>query len=842
MPAVAVCLRRISDAMQTRILLAMLGCTSVLVAVAGSAVPREQARQAHGSSKGMAATSAFFAAHCTACHNPKTRAGGLDVQSLNGSDSFVRRRHAWESVVRKLRAGEMPPPDRPRPSAAKVGATVRAIEAELQRTASLVAQNPGAVTARRLNRTEYNNTIRDLLGLDDRPADDFPQDDSGYGFDNIGDVLSLSSPQMERYLAAAERVARHAVFGPQPLSPTLVRHEASGRRIVPTQEIPTSYDTTGLCLPNSLHATHRFPADGEYLFRIKLDGLRPLGSDALHLALWIDGRKVHTVDFDPTGDAAFNPDRQDFSGRTVEFRLPVRAGDHWLAVAIERMYEGLPALYGGPNPSTRKVAMPEFRLPPGLPPERAAQFRARFEARQKEKVPVNDARVSAIDVGGPYQQAKGPSTAVLRRMFTCGHPQGGHQPGCARKIVADFGRRAFRRPMSRPEVDRYANLVSLTLRQGDSFEEGVCVALQGMLVSPHFLFRIERDPPSAVGTPHAISDYELASRLSYFLWSSMPDDALLGCAGRRELRKPAVLAAQIRRMLKDPKANALAANFGGQWLQFRALESVNPDRTRFTGFDDYLRLSMRRETEAFLENMIREDRPILDLLDGKYSFLNERLARFYGIAGVQGPNFRRVDLSGTPRGGVLTQASILTVTSYPNRTSPVLRGKWVLENILNAPPPAPPPGVPNLDVSSVGTEASLRQQLEQHRKNPTCAACHARMDPLGFGLENFDAVGAWRTTEGKITIDASGTLPDGRSFRGPDGLKSVLRKDREAFTRCMASKLLTYALGRGLEPYDQPAVNEIAKRVASGGYRFSSLVEAIAGSRPFRMRRGERIK
>ena len=855
-------------------------------------------------------TGKFFGKNCVSCHNAKMKAGGIDLTSFNRADSVVKSRETWEAVQREISAGQMPPKGLPRPNPAELKAFNAQVTAEFDRADRLNASNPGRVTAHRLNRAEYNNTIRDLVGVDSHPADDFPQDDSGYGFDNIGDALSLTSSQMDRYFAAAEKIARAAVFGQEPLQPTLTQRGRGGRRIVTGVTIPARYDETGLSLPNSLHTTQRFPVNGEYLFRFKLDGIRPYNSEALHLGLWIDGKQVQALDFDPTGGAAFNPDRQDFGGREVECRLRVTAGDHWIAAAITRLYEGLPTEYGGPNPSKRHLSLPEFKVPPNFPPERVAQFKARFEARRKEKAPTNDVRVSSLEIGGPYHQAVGPETESLRKIFTCGHLHGGHSPDCARKIVRDFGGRAFRRPLTAPEIDRFTGLVSLARKQGDSFEDGICLAVQAILVSPHFLFRIENDPIAHLPQPllikegsketrsslakegsketrsslakganretrsllakganretrslplrrgglgrgeqslnsdngHPISQYELASRLSYFLWSSMPDDTLRRCANTQTLRDPAILAAQVRRMLKDPKASALAENFGGQWLQFRALESVHPDKTRFPDFDDYLRMSMRRETELFFENVVRDDRSILDLLTGKYTFLNERLADFYGIPGVEGPDFRRVDLNGTPRGGILTQASVLTVTSYANRTSPVLRGKWILANLLNAPPPAPPPGVPNLDVSHVGSEASLRQQLEAHRKNPTCAACHARMDPLGFGLENFDAIGAWRENDGKIAIDASGSLPDGRNFRGPDGLKGVLNGDRAAFASCVASKLLTYALGRGLERYDRATVKTITKHSAAENYRFSNLVLEIVASRPFQMRKGDQIQ
>ena len=786
----------------------------------------------------------FLAKNCVPCHNDKMKSGGVNLASLRSSGSVAKSRDAWESALRQISTGQMPPKGLPRPNPLEIKTLTQQIEAEFERADQRDAPNPGRVTARRLNRAEYNNTIRDLLGVDSHPADDFAQDDSGYGFDNIGDALSLSPAQMDRYLASAEKVARAAIFGPESLPPTLAVCERGGRRISVSTKVPARYDASGFSLPNSLHAMHRFPLTGEYLFRFKLDGQRPLGCEALHLGLWVDGKQVFATDYDATGTASFEIDRQEFGGKTVEYRQKVTAGDHWISAVISRMYEGLPPSYGGPNPSQKHVAAPQLKLPPGIAPERLARIKARFEARQKEVAPANDARIGALEIGGPYHPDTKPSAESLRKVFTCGHLHGGHNADCARKIVRDFGGRAFRRPLTATEIGRFTGLISLAQKQGDSFEEGVCLAAQAMLVSPHFLFRIERDPAPTAQNPagHPISQYELASRLSYFLWSSMPDDALRRCADSQTLRDPEVLAAQVRRMLNDPRSRALSENFAGQWLQFRALESIRPDRDRFPDFDDYLRMSMRRESELFFDNLVRDDRSVLDLLNGKYTFLNERLANFYEISGVEGSEFRRVDLTGTPRGGIFTQASVLSVTSYANRTSPVLRGKWILQNLLNAPPPAPPPGVPNLDVSHVGSEASLRQQLEEHRKNPTCAACHARMDPLGFSLENFDAIGAWRTNDGKIPIDSSGSLPDGRTFRGPDGLKGILTTDKDAFARCITSKLLTYALGRGLERYDRATVNVISKRIAAKNYRFSSLALEIAASKPFQMRRGDRTQ
>ena len=486
----------------------------------------------------------------------------------------------------------------------------------------------------------------------------------------------------------------------------------------------------------------------------------------------------------------------------------------------------------------------EFKPPPDATPERIERMRKNFETRMAQTLPANSARVNYLEILGPYNHATAPSPAGLRKIYTCGHLNGGHQAWCARRIVSSFARRAFRRPVTASEVDRFTSLMAESHRDADSFDEGLSVALQAILVSPDFLFRIERSPATAKAVAakkriEPLNQYALASRLSYFLWSSTPDEALMRAAAAGRLRQPQVLAAQVRRMLKDPKSSALVENFGGQWLQFRALESVAPDRERFPAFEDYLRLSMRRETELFFESIVRDDRSILDFIDAKYTFLNERLARHYNVPGVTGPEFRRVALIGPQRSGVITQGSVLTVSSYSTRTSPVLRGKWILENILDAPPPDPPPGVPPLDEGNVALPISVRQQLEAHRKNPTCASCHRRMDPLGFGLENYDAIGAWRTEDGKAPVDSAGTLPDGRSFHTPDELKNILKADQQYFARALTGKLMTYALGRGLERADRRVVRVIADRVAAADYRFSSLVLEIVKSPPFQMRRGD---
>ncbi|NOT63735.1 MAG: DUF1592 domain-containing protein, partial [Acidobacteria bacterium] len=743
-------------------------------------------------------------------------------------------REQWETVLQKLQTGEMPPKGLPRPPAAELKAVIEWLKLAFEKADAEIKPDPGRVTARRLNRAEYNNTVRDLLGVTFRPADDFPQDDSGYGFDNIGDVLSLSPVLMEKYLNAAEQVARTAVFGAPPLKPTNVRLRTTRAELKDHFTPLTDYDLTGLSMPNAWHGKHVFPVEADYKFHVFLGGVRPAGSDPVNLALWIDHQQVSTINFDPTQFATFETDRQGFGGTTADFTYRVAAGEHAIAVSFLKMYEGLPANYAGPNPSSRPVPPPPpFRPPRKDPtPERIAEARALYEAKLKERIAVNRATISNLEIIGPTNQAKGAAAVSLGKWRTCD----AQTTECAHQLIAQLVRRAYRRPVTNAETDRLFKLFALVRRSGDSFEEALVQSFQAILVSPHFLFRIEPDTQTG---QRQLNDHELAARLSYFLWSSMPDEQLFALAERGALRQPETLKQQVNRMLRDLKSDALVENFGGQWLELRKLESVKPDKDRFPFFDEYLRTSMQRETELFFAHLLREDRSIVEFLTADYSFLNEKLARFYQVPNVSGPEFRRVLLPAvSQRGGLLTQASVLTVSSYANRTSPVLRGKWILENILNAPPPPAPPGVPNLEDNKLGASASLRQQLEAHRANATCAACHSRMDPLGFGLENFDAVGQWRTRDGKFEIDSSGTLPDGRAFKGAQELNRILQADRDAFATGLSEKLLTYALGRGLERADKPVVRKIAKNIAANDYRFSSLVMEIVTSLPFQYRKG----
>jgi len=818
--------------MATRLWLTMaVLCTAPLRAAAGEAddSPFETTVQP------------FLSKNCYSCHDARSKNADLNLEAFRSRASMLADPDTWQKVVSKMSTGLMPPPGRPRPDSAASRAIVDWIAAELDRAELSAPPDPGHVTARRLNRTEYDNTVRDLLGVDLRPAEDFPQDDTGYGFDNNGDVLSLSPALMERYVTAAERLARAALFGPPPSKPALVRLQARRGKIQTSATVPAEYDASGLSLPNSLHARHRFAAAGDYVFRVVLGGTRPAGSEPLRVGLFLDGTEVAVHAFDPEGTASFASDRPDYSGKVVEFKTRVPAGDHWVAASIVGLYDGLPARYGGANPSRRPPPPPpEFKPRAGATPEQVETARKAFQDRQKEVPPANDARVGQLEIAGPYDPPLGASRKSVQLVYACGHLDGHHGRGCLRRVLTQLAHRAYRRPVTARDVEPLVRLASEARAHGASFEEALSLPLQAILVSPDFLFRIEENRPPAPGEVfHAIGVHELASRLSYFLWASMPDPILLRAADKGTLRRPDVLAAQVRRMLADPKASALVEAFGGQWLQFRALESKSPDRERFPQFEDNLRLSMVQETELFLGSIVREDRSILELLDAPYTFLNERLARHYDIAGVTGPEFRKVDLTGTPRGGVLTQGSVLTVSSYATRTSPVLRGKWILENVLAAPPPEPPAGTPRLDEATVGSAGSLRQQLEAHRTGATCMACHSRMDPLGFALENFDAVGAWRSQDGQFPIDVSATLPDGRAFSGPGELRRILSGDRTAFAECVTGKLLTYALGRGLERYDRRTVKTIAERVAQQDYRFSALVIEIVNSLPFRMQRGK---
>lgn len=749
-------------------------------------LPAPQAQRAQNGAGFEQAIQPFFAAHCYDCHNAQLMSGALNLESYRTTAAILENRERWEDVLRKLRAGEMPPKGMPRPKEAELQQAVRWLENLFEQADQQAKPDPGRVTARRLNRSEYANTVRDLLGVDFRADKEFPVDDSGEGFDNIADVLTISPVLMEKYLDAAERIAARAI-GADPLPKKPITAEYSRR-------------TRMFQRPNvsAIEVTHRIEWDGEYTIRFGLPGERGADAKPVTLAFWMDGKLLRTmpVETKPSKLVYFDPYSEE------EMRLFLPEGDH-----------------------TFRAAFINDEFISSLP---------KSDAYNNKKNKFFD----AIIFIGPFPtSAEKPSR---KKILICDPNSGA---ACVEKIIATLARRAYRRPVTRYEVASLLKLVNSSKAEGMSVEQGIQVAIQAMLVSPHFLFRIERDPnPTDPARIHKISDIELASRLSYFLWSSMPDEELLSLAEAGKLRAPGALTAQVKRMLADEKAAALAENFAGQWLETRNLDVVKPDPQKFPTWGPELREAMRTETRMFFEAMLRENRPLPDFLDARFTFLNEPLAKHYGIEGVTGPDFRRVELKTAERGGILAHASVLTVSSYPTRTSPVIRGKYVLQNILGAPPPPPPPDVPVLNEEAVGNVGSLRRQLEKHRSNPTCAACHNRMDVLGFGLENYDAIGRWRTMDGKFPIDVSGVFPNGKSFSSPAEMRALLKEDLPSFARCLTEKMLTYALGRGVERYDRRTINDINRKLAASGYQFQTLIYEIAQSLPFQSRRGEALK
>jgi mono/diheme cytochrome c family protein len=740
------------------------------------------------------AVAPFITKYCVECHGEKVKKGKLALHAYKTDAEVVRDAKTWEKVLALVRSGDMPPAGRnPRPTRPEAEALVNRLESVIYKVDCNGPADPGRVTIRRLNRSEYNNTIRDLTGVNYKPADDFPADDVGYGFDNIGDLLSLPPILAEKYLAAAEQIIDRALAArPRSLNPTYEAEElkvGGGIRRQGTQAIAL---TTA---EGEVFVEHRFPADGEYGLRVRSFG-NTVANEPPKLSLRLDGKEVGSHDVKTAEDKA----------QVYETRARVTAGVHKVSAGLV-------------NPGRD----------PGAP---AGKFGKDFR-RQSRSVSV-----VYIEIAGGPGAAAGPGPLVIPRQ------SGQNRREWARGNVERFAERAFRRPITRAESDRLMRFVDDAERDGDGLEAGIRTAYQAILVSPHFLFRIEVDKePNNPRAIHAISEFELATRLSYFLWSSMPDPELYDLAKRGELRKGDALEKQVRRMLADKKARALTENFAGQWLQLRNLRTVAPDAKLFPAFNDRLRADMLKETEAYFEHVVAGDRSVLEFLDSDYTFLNERLAAHYGVAGVRGEEFRQVKLpAGGPRGGLLTHGSILTITSNPTRTSPVKRGKWVLEEILGTPPPPPPPGADDLrDDEKAVLSGSLRQRMEQHRRNPNCAVCHTKMDALGFGLENFDPVGAFRTRDGRFNIDPSGTLPDGRTFAGPAELRRILVQDKDAFARAFAGKLLTYALGRGLEPFDKCAVDRICASAGRNNYRFSTFVLEIVGSAPFQQRRGKEL-
>lgn len=723
---------------------------------------------------------------CSACHNATLTSGGVNLVPYLDASTLSDDRPSWERILQKIESGEMPPKGIPRPPQAKMAALVEYLHSEFDKADAAIKPDPGRVTAKRLNRNEYRNTIRDLLAVEFRAEKDLPTDDSGYGFDNIGDILSVSPILMEKYLSAAETIASRAMgadpLPKKPIEATCDRKNRTLRRL--------DYST--------VEASYRVDFDGEYNVRFGFPGERAADAKPVKMAFYMDGQLLNTIDVEtkPSKLVYFNP----FSEGEMRVYLP--EGDHVFRAAF-------------------------------LNDDFVKSFTTDKEAYSEKK----NKYIGSITFVGPFPAKV--EKASREKILIC-DPAAGQR--CVERIVTNLARHAFRRPVTKTEVAGYLKFVGMAKAHGQSTEQGIQLALEAMLVSPEFLFRMERDPdPTDPARVHRVSDIELASRLSYFLWSSMPDDELLNLAEANKLHEPAVLDAQVKRMMTDKKAAAFADNFEGQWLEVRNLDSITPDPDKFPEWTPELKEDLRTETRMFFQYVLSDNRPISEMIDAKYTFLNESLAKFYGIPGVKGPDFRKVDLTTDQRGGILTQGAVLAVSSYPNRTSPTIRGKYVLSNVLGTPPPPPPPDVPPLDVSKVGSDISLRKQLEGHRANPVCASCHSKMDVLGFGLENYNAIGKWRTMDGKFPVDVGGTMPNGKSFQTAAQMRAVLQGSMPQVTRCLTEKVMTYALGRGLQPYDNRTITQISSAVAADGLRFQTLIYEVVRSLPFQSRRGELV-
>ena len=772
--------------------------------------------------------------YCADCHTGKKPEGKFSISGLHEAQARDNARTTWAKMLRKVRANEMPPKDADeQPKPAEREQLITWFTAQIKHIDATTPLDPGRVTMRRLNRAEYNNTIRDLVGVDFKPADDFPLDDVGYGFDNIGDVLWLPPILLEKYLSAAERILDKAIVVQSAASLTRsFTKRVDGEKLPkPSQGSngPSADKKAYVFSSNGETRTEiEVPKDAEYTLRVRASGDQ-VGADAPKMEVKIDGKSLKTFDV--------NNKKQ----RGYEEKTKLTAGKHKVTVAfLNEFKDDKPAKDEKPT-KDEKTAKDGKVVKDEKP--------SKDEKTAKDDKAAKDARVARtlyvyfVEVEGNLP-ADPPELPSSHKKIMIAEPVAGKKADAARKIIQNFANRAFRRNATTSEVDRLMKLWESADKGGEPFERSIQIALQAVLISPHFLFRVELDGPASSGSAsenkniRPLDDFELASRLSYFIWSSMPDDELLSLAYHGKLRQN--LEAQTRRLLKDPKSQAIVENFAGQWLQTRRLENLQPDPKLFPTFNKDLRDVMRKETELFFAAIMNEDRSVLEFIDSDWTFLNERLALHYGIPGVTGVAFRKVTLpADSPRGGVLTQASILCATSNPTRTSPVKRGKWVLENLLGTPPP-PPPQMFELAEDKAGElKGTLRQRMEQHRADPNCTSCHTQLDPPGFGLENFDAIGAFRTKEKGETIDASGVLPGERAFKGPKELKGLLKQQSDLFCRCLAEKMLVYALGRGVEDGDDRSVDRLVEALKQNHYKFSSLILEIAKSEPFQMRRGK---
>ena len=753
--------------------------------------------------------------YCVTCHNERSKTGGLALDRIDIA-RVPDQAEIWEKVVRKLHAGAMPPMGLPRPDRTASEGFATWLETKLDAGA---IGDPGPAGLRRLNRSEYAAAVRDLLALDVDASTLLPADDANHGFDNMSDALRVSPALLEGYMSAARKISRLAIGDPN-VTPAFSTYRVRA-------DLGQDHHIEGLPLGTrgGLDVEVNFPLTGEYVFQPKLavdTSAKVRGLDFEHqVVITVDGKTVHHAAVGGSKDeeaAAISPPDSEVGIRSrLEVRVPVSAGPHTIGVAFIK----------------KTSALPDGLLQPFL--------RTNFDTQEQRGVPF----LESLSIGGPLNASGPGDTPSRRKIFVCRPQHSDGETACAKKILIELTKRAYRRPVTDADIETPLSFYQTALNStasGSGFDAGIESALSFILTSPEFLFRVEAAAPAEkTGALSRVGDLELASRLSFFLWSSIPDDELLQVAGHGKLSDPLVLEKQVRRMLADTRSQALATNFAAQWLYLRNLRGMSRDFATFPNFDDNLRQGFERETELFFESIVREDRSVLDLLRANYTFVNERLAKHYGIPDVYGSEFRRVTLPGDERRGLLGQGSVLAVTSYATRTSPVLRGKWLLENILGTPVPPPPPGVPALEENHTGLRPrSVRERMEEHRKNPACAGCHNIMDPLGFSLENFDAIGAWRSrSESGAPIDASGKLVDGTTIDGPVSLRNALLARSGAFTQTLSEKLMTYAIGRGVEYYDMPAVRSIVRASEPSDYRFSSLILGIVRSTPFQMRRTE---
>ena len=781
-----------------------LAAAFLCVPYLGAASPEQPGAPATAAATGQALVDQY----CLRCHNDRALRGGLSLDGI-ALDAVADHVEVWERAVRKLRAGAMPPAGAPRPDETGYARLLTYLETELDSIA-VATPHPGRTeTFRRLNRTEYRNAIRDLLALDVDVAALLPRDDASFGFDNVS-LGGLSPTLMERYLSAAQKISRLAVGG---------MTSAPGTRLV---VLPTDltqeghFDGLPFGTRGGTAVEHTFPLDGDYEIEVRLarnrnENVEGLGEPHV-MEVTLDGERLTLFTITPNRNRFGSYYADEEVDKHLNLRIPVTAGPHVLGVAFLQ----------------KNSALIETERQP---------YRAHFN---QDRHPRQQPAVYSVSVAGPFDPTGTGDTPSRARVFSCRPATAADESDCAASIISTLTRRAYRRPVSYRDLEMPLAFYEQGRAEG-GFEAGVEMALRALLTSPQFLIRIERDPAGAApGSVYRISDVELASRLSFFLWSSLPDDELVDLADKGVLSDPAVLETQVRRMISDSRAEALTTNFASQWLYLRNLDAVNPNLRLFPDFDDNLRQAFRRETEMLFGSIVSEDRNVLDLLRADYTFLNERLARHYDIPNVYGDHFRRVELpADSPRRGLLGHGSILTVTSYATRTSPVLRGKWILDNLLGMPPPPPPPDVPPLEEPGPGIAArSMRERMEQHRVNPACAVCHQLMDPAGLSMEHFDAIGRWRDRgDDWVPIDASGSVPGSGSFDGVTGLREAVLARPEVFVGTMTEKLLTYALGRGLDHHDGPAIRRIVRDAAGNDHRFSSLVLGIVESTPFQMRR-----